>query len=807
MYSDKLDEDYSRASQKVDYYKKVEKTITKTVIKDGSKPSTQKVVSTTIIKDGNNPEQVSKKIYSSKNYGGSQILQNSQKYGNSGKYKPGGSSQISQSIVKSSYSKYNTGTKPSSQTINISSKYNSKTTDQISKKAISSTNTHIANKVKDLDQKYGAGVVKSTRSLSSGNKEKFTYAGTVKEKQNYVYYVSGIGYVTKDGAEKAKQERPKSKPVPQPILRNERNVIKIITKRKERTGEKVENYEYQESKDIRDRNRDTIVIHRRLGDPYYQLIGDRKRFSSYTSGTRGYKSNYSLGNKDYGIDSLSKGKSNTLQIENKYRNKTESKRGTILTGKYKSSSSTNKYQTNTQSISSAKESQSTLNNKNYGRSKYNSKYQKNVHIEESRKKYAPKGKYEKSYTEGNRGGKSSRFSMEKYKKIETNYTSNIGGSIDKKKNLPPSSKKYEEKTDDTYKKGKRPYNQNLNQKVYDTEKYKRGTDNTNKYKKPADDKSKKGGYIPKYQPKGGDLNKRDSSMDKYKKGGNADKSPYGSNQKDSLSGEKDLKEVNASDRYPPQGVLSGEKGGDGYGLTGQIYLGELNAPDRFDGNSCPIHGQNDQGYPGKEGEDQGRFGQQGRREENRYEYIHEQVNNCQGEEDEPDNYKFYESKNVTRKVENINTMNMQNMMNSETNLNTLNVRNMLGQENLMSTGMGMGVNQQMQDMSQQMQRISQQSQGMSLMNQQGLMGMQGMRESGSQGFEAAKLYIATNSIPVYSELVNQRFTNINSSNVCNVCGNPFDQGLINNEQGIVYSNNGCPIHGQTMIQQQQFTGY
>ena len=68
--------------------------------------------------------------------------------------------------------------------------------------------------------------------MSSGNKEKFTYAGTVKEKQNYVYYVSGIGYVTKDGAEKAKQERQKSKPVPQPILRNERNVIKIITKRK-----------------------------------------------------------------------------------------------------------------------------------------------------------------------------------------------------------------------------------------------------------------------------------------------------------------------------------------------------------------------------------------------------------------------------------------------------------------------------------------------------------------------------------------------------------------------------------------------
>ena len=56
-----------------------------------------------------------------------------------------------------------------------------------------------------LFSKYGSGV-KETRSFSSGNKEKYTFAGTVKEKDNYVYYVSGVGYVSKDG-EPVKKER------------------------------------------------------------------------------------------------------------------------------------------------------------------------------------------------------------------------------------------------------------------------------------------------------------------------------------------------------------------------------------------------------------------------------------------------------------------------------------------------------------------------------------------------------------------------------------------------------------------------
>jgi hypothetical protein len=155
------------------------------------------------------------------------------------------------------------------------------------------------------------------------------------------------------------------------------------------------------------------------------------------------------------------------------------------------------------------------------------------------------------------------------------------------------------------------------------------------------------------------------------------------------------------------------------------------------------------------------------------------VNNALGEnEEEPDNYKFYESKNITRKVENITT--------------NLNIRNMAGQDNLMRTGNVIGMSQEVQ-------------------GTQGLLGIQGISSSqGIQGLSSSKgydtkVYIATKVTPVYSEIVNQNIQNILSGHVCNVCGNPIEQRQINSGQQIVYttSNNTCPIHGA----QQQYIGY
>jgi len=54
---------------------------------------------------------------------------------------------------------------------------------------------------------------------------------------------------------------------------------------------------------------------------------------------------------------------------------------------------------------------------------------------------------------------------------------------------------------------------------------------------------------------------------------------------------------------------------------------------------------------------------------------------------ELDNYKFYESKNVTTKIEKKTLVNIQNIVNiSESNVNTLNVKNIGTRGNISITG-------------------------------------------------------------------------------------------------------------------------
>ena len=197
--------------------------------------------------------------------------------------------------------------------------------------------------------------------------------------------------------------------------------------------------------------------------------------------------------------------------------------------------------------------------------------------------------------------------------------------------------------------------------------------------------------------------------------------------------------------------------------------GQLQNMNVDDSHICPIHGIKGRGKQGKYGRGFGR-------EENNYEYIHEQVNNVQDQDEngeDADNYKFYESKRVTRKVENMNSMNE----NIERNLNTLNVQNIVGQENMMGTGIGMT---------------------------QEVLGTQdafGAQESSlTQEVVIPKLYIATKVTPVYSEVVEEQFQSFNSNHVCNVCGNPYAQGQIVDTQRVVY--NTRPIVEQTMVEQQ-----
>ena len=860
MYSDVLDGESNNSKKQVNYYKRVEKTMTKTIIKEGDNKPRAKVVSTTIIKEGDNPEQISKKVYSSNNYANKGYEQNSKRFESSNNFKNVASGQqISKKINTSNINntKY-TGLKSSSQTVNYSSNYKTSSSQQkISQKIISSSNskstTYLANKG-NIPVKNNYQVVKGNRSYSSSSsQQKNEKYGTVNEKNKYIQNssltreIAPVKQVTKVYKS---QTVPKTKPVPELIIKNERTLIRIISHRKERTGRKEENYEYHESKDVSNKNKDTTVLHRRWGDPFYQIISDdRKKCSSYTSGVRGYKSNYSLNQKDYEVNSLSKG-AKTIETESdknsKYRNKTENKRIQIDTSKYKNSSSTNKYQIKTKSISSEKESQNTTNirnNKNYGGNKYTSSYQRTINVEETRKKYGSKGRYEQSYTEGNVG-----------RKVNTNIKS---FSKDQKKNIPPSYKKFEEKTEETYKRGKRQFNQNINQKVFDTQKNKRQDDLN---KKNTKDNQKEGKYIPgKYIIKKEETykktiisqkDKQDKHNQPYKKGNVSLNKEQNKNNKQSSYGQKSQNRINYPEHYQKQSVKEIKReeirydqhdmndnspqypgkelvNDQGYQqqseqeMREEIIYGQQDKNDnspqnpgnelvndqeyqqqseqemkeevRYSeqdmNNNSPqnpgIELVNEQGYQVEQNERE-EVAQIDNSQENRYEYNQREINICKGTYgDEADNYKFYESKNVTRKIKNVNSLNIQNNMNIEKNIN------ILRKDNINNTRSGMGI------------RIAQGTQGIQgaqlygLQSSSQVQGAQflGVRaSSGVREYDFPKVYIATKIIPVYSEIVNQHFQNLSLSHVCNVCGNPIEQGQIINSQQMNYN-----IRGQTMI--------
>ena len=129
--------------------------------------------------------------------------------------------------------------------------------------------------------------IKETVAEIKGHKEKFMYSGKLKEKENYLYYVSGIGYVNKDGVPTKPDNKPKEIKVlsnkPKPMRKvEERVTITLQSTRPERKGgELLENFEYHETKEIGKKNKESLVVHRRLGDPFYQNIKGG-RSSSYT---------------------------------------------------------------------------------------------------------------------------------------------------------------------------------------------------------------------------------------------------------------------------------------------------------------------------------------------------------------------------------------------------------------------------------------------------------------------------------------------------------------------------------------------
>jgi hypothetical protein len=92
--------------------------------------------------------------------------------------------------------------------------------------------------------------------------KKFEEAGVKRKKRNYVLYESKLGTEKEKNLhkiEEAPKPKPKPKPAPKPRVEE-----KIIQKKKRL--EYLDNYQYHETKNIKNPKRVSIVTHQRLGD-------------------------------------------------------------------------------------------------------------------------------------------------------------------------------------------------------------------------------------------------------------------------------------------------------------------------------------------------------------------------------------------------------------------------------------------------------------------------------------------------------------------------------------------------------------
>ena len=133
------------------------------------------------------------------------------------------------------------------------------------------------------------------RSLNNSfsTKQKYSKVGTTIENSNYQYYVSGVGYVTKKEENiiiKKETNNRAQIPKPRQIPTTRPNQIKIQQTWKKETNKKelMDNYQYHETKNIKKENKETIVSHRRLGEPFSSTIQSRnsKNYTSHTEKPR-----------------------------------------------------------------------------------------------------------------------------------------------------------------------------------------------------------------------------------------------------------------------------------------------------------------------------------------------------------------------------------------------------------------------------------------------------------------------------------------------------------------------------------------
>jgi len=137
-------------------------------------------------------------------------------------------------------------------------------------KTIKRTKSGIEKKNIIVTGKDGSKIVKRQ------TEEKFEKSGVTKKKRNYVMYESKLGTEKNTHITKIQQQVKKKKPVREPSPRVEERIVI-----KKKRHEYLDNYQYHETKVLRDKNprKQVLVEHQRLGD----IIGGFYEEKTYQS--------------------------------------------------------------------------------------------------------------------------------------------------------------------------------------------------------------------------------------------------------------------------------------------------------------------------------------------------------------------------------------------------------------------------------------------------------------------------------------------------------------------------------------------
>jgi len=137
-------------------------------------------------------------------------------------------------------------------------------------KTIKRTKSGIEKKNIIVTGKDGSKIVKRQ------TEEKFEESGVTKKKRNYVMYESKLGTEKNTHITKIQQQVKKKKPVREPSPRVEERIVI-----KKKRHEYLDNYQYHETKVLRDKNprKQVLVEHQRLGD----IIGGFYEEKTYQS--------------------------------------------------------------------------------------------------------------------------------------------------------------------------------------------------------------------------------------------------------------------------------------------------------------------------------------------------------------------------------------------------------------------------------------------------------------------------------------------------------------------------------------------